>query len=179
MTTDLTDISLPYRIAVLCYLRDEAGRMLMLHRSKAPNSGMYSPIGGKLEPAIGEGPHQCAAREIEEEAGVHVKPDDLRLMGIVSEKAYEGESHWLLFLFEMNRPIAHDEIRAYEMDEGTLEWLDRSNIDHLPLPETDRRIIWPLVAEHAGGFFACHIDCTTDQMTWTVTESWKAPSPTT
>ena len=44
--------NLPYRIAVLCYLwnhEEDQERLLMLHRAKAPNLGMYSPIGGKVE----------------------------------------------------------------------------------------------------------------------------------
>ena len=56
--------SLPYKIAVLCYLYDERGDLLLLHRNKAPNAGMYSPIGGKLEMADGEGPQESAVREI-------------------------------------------------------------------------------------------------------------------
>ena len=40
--------SKPYKIAVLCYLYDEEGRLLLLHRRKPPNRDMYSPIGGKL-----------------------------------------------------------------------------------------------------------------------------------
>ena len=44
---------LPYRVAVLCYLYDHEGRLLLLHRCKAPNSGRHSPIGGKLELAEG------------------------------------------------------------------------------------------------------------------------------
>jgi 8-oxo-dGTP diphosphatase len=176
MSTNLSDGSLPYRIAVLCYLRDSEGRLLMLHRAKAPNCGMYSPIGGKLEPSTGESPHCCALRETEEEAGISLGYDEIRLMGMVSETAYEGECHWLLFLFEVTRTIGHDEIAAYEMNEGTLKWLDRDAIEDLPLPETDRTIIWPLVAEHAGGYFACHIDCRTTPLSWTVQESWKASS---
>ncbi len=173
MSTDLTDGSLPYRIAVLCYLWDADGKTLMLHRNKAPNSGMYSPPGGKLEPATGESPHCCAVREIEEETGVRLDHQEVRLMGMVSETAYEGECHWLLFLFEVTRPVGHDEIAAYDMDEGRLEWLDRHDIEHLPLPQTDREIIWPLVSEHAGGFFACHIDCRVQPMQAVIQESWK------
>jgi 8-oxo-dGTP diphosphatase len=174
MSTDLTDGTLPYRIAVLCYLRDANGKLLMLHRAKQPNKGMYSPIGGKLEPATGESPHGCAIRETQEETGLVVHPGEIRLMGMVSETAYEGQCHWLLFLYEITRPIDHDEIAAYEMDEGTLEWLDRDQIDDLNLPKTDREIIWPLVAQYEGGFFACHIDCSSEPMTWEVLESWKA-----
>ena len=72
--------ALPHRIAVLCYLYDERGRLLLLHRRKNPNIGMYSPIGGKLETSTGEGPHDCAVREIQEETGVEIDHDDLRMM---------------------------------------------------------------------------------------------------
>ena len=59
MATD--DQPLPYRIAVLCYLYDDEGRVLLLHRDQQPNIGMYSPVGGKVDIASGEdqeGPRQ-------------------------------------------------------------------------------------------------------------------------
>ncbi|MCH2135980.1 MAG: NUDIX domain-containing protein [Phycisphaerales bacterium] len=169
--TDLSGSDLPYRIAVLCYLRDAQGRQLMLHRAKPPNSGLYSPIGGKLEPATGESPHQCAVREIFEETGLQLQVSDVRLAGMVAETAYEGAGHWLLFLFDVTRTIGHDEIQDMEFDEGTMEWIEMERIADLPLPETDRSIIWPLVRRHQDGFFSCHIDCRNDPMTWTLDES--------
>ena len=69
---------MPYKVAVLCYLYDPQGRLLLLHRRKPPNRDMYSPIGGKLEVAQGEGPHECALREIREEACVALKPEEIK-----------------------------------------------------------------------------------------------------
>ena len=46
MTLPANHIGLPYRIAVLCYLYDEHGKQLLLHRIKPPNADRYSPIGG-------------------------------------------------------------------------------------------------------------------------------------
>src|SRR5690606_3754723 len=63
---------LPYKIAVLCDLRDERGRILLIRRKKHPNFGLCSPIGGKLDMHTGESPAQCARREIMEEAGIDV-----------------------------------------------------------------------------------------------------------
>lgn len=51
---------LPYKIACLCDLRDKDDNVLLLHRIKAPNKGLCSPIGGKLEMQLGESPAQCA-----------------------------------------------------------------------------------------------------------------------
>jgi 8-oxo-dGTP diphosphatase len=171
MTTETFDIrQLPYKIAVLCYLYDEDGRLLLLHRLKSPNAGMYSPIGGKLDVTAGESPHDCALREIHEEAGLTLDSADARLTGIVSETAYEGETHWLIFLFEIMRPIRHEEIPNMTFDEGTMEWIALEDIADLKIPETDRTIIGPLVRQHRGGFFMVHIDCSVDPMTWTVQE---------
>jgi 8-oxo-dGTP diphosphatase len=162
---------LPYKIAVLCYLYDRAGRILLLHRRKNPNAGMYSPIGGKLETTRGEGPHECALREIEEEAGITLGDEEIRLSGIVSERAYEGQTHWLIFLFEVTRAIEPGEIAAYQIEEGRLEWVAAEAVESMPIPDTDRRIMWPNVQAHRGGFFMVHIDCSSEPMTWRVVES--------
>jgi len=165
---------LPYKVAVLCYLYDKDDRLLLLFRSKEPNAGAYSPIGGKLEAAIGESPHACAIREIQEESTVVVKPNELRLSGMIAETAYEGDTHWMIFLFEVTRPIDPDEIEEMDIDEGKLEWVPVEEVESLGIPQTDREIIWPLVKQHRGGFFAVHIDCSTTPFKWTIQEEWNA-----
>jgi len=161
--------TLPYKIAVLCDLRDSAGRVLLIHRAKDPNKGLYSPIGGKLETSIGESPAQCAHREIQEEAGIDIPIDRLRLVGMISEKAYEGQTHWLLFVYQAMEPV---DVPEKVFSEGSLHWHTLDELPTLPQPETDRRILWPLLFEHESGFFAVHIDCTGDEMTWTVETSF-------
>jgi 8-oxo-dGTP diphosphatase len=170
---------LPYRIAVLCYLYDEDGNTLLLHRAKQPNQHRYSPVGGKLEMGLGESPWHCARREIEEETGLCLTLDELRLQGMVSETAYEGDGHWLLFLFVVTRPVRHDEIASMEFDEGTLEWVDPDKVKDLRIPESDQRVIWPLVRKHQDGFFAVHIDCRDTPFSWTMLQepSGNSPSP--
>jgi 8-oxo-dGTP diphosphatase len=165
---------LPYKIAVLCYLFDERGRVLLLHRVKPPNQDLYSPIGGKLEQAIGESPTACAQREIREEAGLDIAPADLHLTGVVSETAYLGQTHWLMFLYEVTRPVAIAP-DAMRFDEGLLEWHDPTDIDRLPIPQTDRGVIWPLFWKHRGAFFAAHIDCTTTPMRWRIEQPKAGP----
>lgn len=156
---------LPYKIAVLCYLFDERGRVLLLHRRKPPNQDLYSPVGGKLEQAIGESPTACAAREIEEETGLRIDPGDLHLTGMVSETGYLGSTHWLMFLFEVTRPVR---VERATFDEGTLEWYEPDAIAELPIPDTDRLVIWPLFWRYRHRFFAVHIDCTGDTLRWQI-----------
>jgi 8-oxo-dGTP diphosphatase len=163
---------LPYRIACLCDLRDEQGRILLLRRAKAPNLGLCSPIGGKLDIAHGESPAQCAQREILEEAGLHVPIECLHLLGLVSECAFEGKGHWLMFVYRVLGTVS---VEPRDMREGRLDWFRPDEVAALPVPDTDRRIIWPLMnaAEQKTpggrpGFFAVHIDCRGTDLRWAV-----------
>lgn len=150
---------LPYKIAVLCELHDDRGRTLLIRRAKAPNFGLCSPIGGKLDTHTGESPLQCARREIQEEAGIEVPIERIRIAGIISEASFEGAGHWLIFWCRVMGPVR---VTEQTIREGSLEWHEVGALDSLPLPETDRKIIWPLVRKHVretSGFFAVHIDC--------------------
>lgn len=166
---------LPYKLACLCDLRDERGRVLLIRRKKAPNMGLCSPIGGKLDMHTGESPAQCAQREILEEAGIQVPLERLHLGGLIAETAFEGAGHWLLFYYRVLGPVV---VQERDMREGRLEWFEHDAIDALPLPETDRQVIWPLIRANEGpaahdpharpGFFVVHIDCRDGRLKCTV-----------
>src|ERR1700716_1648250 len=99
MASVSTTPSLAYKLAVLVFIENAAGKHLLMLRAKAPNLGVWSPIGGKLETAQGESPFECAVRETDEETGLKVAANDLHLFAMIAEKAYEGQAHWLMFLF--------------------------------------------------------------------------------
>ena len=162
---------LPFRIAVLVYLFDATGRLLMLHRRKPPNVGRFSAIGVKIEVQRGESPHECARRETFEEAGLLLERQDLRLMGIISERAYLGEHHWLIFLFESTRPIDHESVTRMSFDEGELRWVPEAEVAALPIPDADKIVMWPNVQRHRGGFFMAEIDCSVKPAVHRVVES--------
>jgi 8-oxo-dGTP diphosphatase len=147
---------LSYKVAVLVFVENEAGEHLLLLRSKAPNRGVWSPIGGKLEMDRGESPFECAQRETEEEIGLRTERRDLRLFAMIAEKAYEGQSHWLLFLFRCLRPIS---ALPPAISEGSFGFFPRSAIDALPIPETDRTALWPVYDAYRDGFAALKADC--------------------
>jgi len=154
---------LPYQIAVLVYLYDAEGRLLLLHRAQEPNRGLYSPIGGKLHMDEGESPLTCAIRETREEVEIELTPADLHLTGLVSETAYNDQTHWLLFLYEATHPV---EVRRMTFREGTLEWHRWDDIPQLPLPTTDREIIYPLLRKYHDKFFHVHINCRNGAYDW-------------
>jgi 8-oxo-dGTP diphosphatase len=147
---------LPFKISVLVFLKNPAGQFLLIQRRKAPNLGCWSPIGGKLEMAIGESPFECALRETEEETGLRLQTEDLHCFGCLSEKAYEGNGHWLMFLFDSRRPI--DALPA-TIDEGHFGFFDRAAIEQLNLPQTDRTLLWPQYDHFRQGFIAFRADC--------------------
>jgi len=164
---------MPYTIAVLCYLFDADQRLLMLHRRRPPNVDLYSPIGGKLNQESGESPGACAVREIREEANIDVSHSDLRLAGVVSETAYQG-THWLMFLYEVTRPV---QVNPTTFREGRLEWHSRDEIAQLPIPQTDRQVIWPLFWQYRHRFFAAHINCIGDDITWELQQPIQPTKP--
>lgn len=147
---------LPYRIAVLVFIRDTYGRLLLLRRLKSPNLGLWSPIGGKLEMASGESPFECAHRETLEETGLALADGDLHLFAMIAEKAYEGAGHWLLFLFDCKQPLD----RLPETGpEGSFGFFHRAELEALQLPDTDRTALWPIYDRHRSGFVCLRAEC--------------------
>ena len=155
--------SLPHQISVLCYLFDEQGRTLLLHRVRPPNLHLYSPVGGKLDRDRGESPTACAIREIGEETGLFVQPADLHLTGLVTESGFDDAMHWMMFLYEVTRPVC---VKHTNIAEGSLEWHEIQNMKEMPIPDSDRRVIWPLFHRYRRGFFAAHLRCTGGRIAW-------------
>lgn len=148
--------SLAYKIAVLVFLENTTGEQLLMLRAKPPNLGVWSPIGGKLEMALGESPFECAVRETWEETAHRVTAADLHLFALIAEKAYEGQAHWLMFLFRCKRPLAG---MPPPISEGRFGFFRREAIDALPIPETDRTALWPVFDRYRDGFVALRADC--------------------
>jgi 8-oxo-dGTP diphosphatase len=148
--------ALLYKISVLVFLENQAGEHLLILRKKAPNFGHWSPIGGKLEMALGESPFECAVRETGEETGLRIAIADLHLFAMIAEKAYEGETHWLMFLFRCRRRL---ESLPPDIAEGHFSFFSRDAIGRLPIPETDRAALWPIYDRYRDSFVALRADC--------------------
>ena len=162
-------MALPYKIATLLYVFNQRDEILLLERAQEPNRGFWSPCGGKLKMDIGESPYACAAREAHEEIGLTLTPSDLRLAGLISEHGYQGQTHWLMFLFEVKVKLKS---LPPPMSEGRFEFFPREKISELKIPQTDREKIWPWFWRFRGGFFAAHCHCHADgRNEWTLEEA--------
>lgn len=152
--------SLAYKIAVLVFMQNEKGEHLLLLRAKPPNLGVWSPIGGKLEMDTGESPFECAVREAREEVGVSLQASDLHLFATIAEKAYEGQSHWLMFLFESKKRLAG---LPDDISEGKFGFFSRQAISGLPIPETDKNALWPIYDQYKDRYVMLKADCAPGQ----------------
>ncbi len=167
---------LPYKVATLLYCFNEQDEVLLIERTQEPNLGLWSPGGGKLHTEQGESPYACGCREAQEEMGLVLRPNDLHLTGLVSEHGYQGQTHWLMFLFEVKQrlktvPPAHRE--------GRFQFFRKESLPGLKIPKTDLEQIWPWFWAHRGGFFAAHCHCHAgDENEWKLEESVNPGSAT-
>jgi 8-oxo-dGTP diphosphatase len=156
---------LPYKISVLVFIENAAGEQLLMLRAKQPNLGVWTPLGGKLEMATGESPLECAVRETREEAGLEVRPEDLHLFAMIAEKAYQGETHWLMFLFRCKKPVP---ALPPDIAEGKFAFWSREQIKGLRIPETDAAALWPIWDQYRDRFVALRADCSVSPIRITV-----------
>jgi 8-oxo-dGTP diphosphatase len=162
-------MGLPHKIATLLYCFNERDEVLLLERAQEPNLGLWSPAGGKLRVETGESPHACACREAREEMGLELAPTDLHLTGMVAERGYQGQGHWLMFLFEVKPRL---KAAPPPHREGSFKFFGRGELASLAVPRTDAEQIWPWFWRHRGGFFAAFCNCLADgKNEWTLEES--------
>jgi len=84
---------------------------------------------------------------------------------MIAEKAYQGDTHWLMFLFRCKKTIA---ALPADITEGKFGFFSREQIKTLPIPETDQAALWPIFDQYRDGFVALKADCARSPITITV-----------
>ena len=118
------------KVACMNILR-HGSSFLLLKRFKEPNKGLYTPVGGKLDPY--ENPLQAAIRETQEETGIVL--DHMEFGGILTETS-PVKYNWICYVYHAEI----DMMPPPTCDEGILEWIDFEDILKVPTPPTDWHI---------------------------------------
>ena len=132
-------------LTTLCYLEKD-DRYLMLHRIKKEvdvNKDKWIGVGGHFEKD--ETPEECLLREVKEETGLTLTSWRFRglVMCLYTANGFEGD--------------------MITCDEGTLEWVKKSELEKLNLWEGDKIFFKLLKEEHP--FFSLKLKYRGDVLT--------------
>ena len=142
-------------LATLCYVKHN-GKTLMVHRNKKPNdihAGKWNGLGGKFE--AGETPEECIKREVQEEAGLHIRNPHLH--GLLTFPNFKGND-WYVFVFAAQE---FDGDLLESSPEGGLAWIDDDKLTSLSLWESDH-IFLPWIED--GKFFSARFEYDGEEM---------------
>ncbi|WP_332060601.1 8-oxo-dGTP diphosphatase MutT [Bartonella sp. CB74] len=121
-------------LVVACALLDQDNRVLLTERPQGKSlAGLWEFPGGKVEK--GETPEASLIRELEEELGIHVQPNNLLPLTFVSH-AYET-FHLLMPLYL----CYHYEGVAQGREGQNLKWVFIGDLDNYHMPDADKPLI--------------------------------------
>ena len=151
----------------LCYIENDRGDYLMLHRVKKENDlnhDKWIGVGGKCEE--GESPEECLLREVQEETGLTLT--DYRYRGIVTfvSDTWEGEYMHLFTAAGFTGTVR-------ECDEGVLEWLHKDALAALPQWEGDK--IFLRLIHDPSPFFSLKLQYAGDTLTYAALNGKELP----
>ncbi|WP_432090898.1 NUDIX domain-containing protein [Streptomyces sp. NRRL F-5630] len=109
-----------YTADVVC-IRD--GAVLLIERGWPPHEGQFALPGGHVDP--GETSRTAAARELLEETGVDVDPDDMRLIGVWDAPGRDPRGRYVTVAYLVTVP-ADTDARAGD-DAAATRWVPLHN----------------------------------------------------
>lgn len=145
------------KLTTLCYIENDRGEYLMLHRTKKKNdlnTGKWIGVGGKFE--ADETPEECLLREVYEETGLTLT--GYRFRGVVTFLSDQWEGEYM-HLFTANKY----EGTLCDCNEGELAWVPKNDILKLNLWEGDHIFLRELLENDR--FFSLRLSYTGDTLT--------------
>ena len=145
------------KLTPLCYIENDRGEYLMLHRTKKQNdlnAGKWIGVGGKFE--ADETPEECLLREVYEETGLTLT--HYRFRGIVTFLSNEWEGEYM-HLFTADKY----EGTLCDCNEGELAWVPKNDVLKLNLWEGDHIFLRELLENDR--FFSLKLSYTGDVLT--------------
>ncbi len=144
------------RNTTLCYIHNDRGQTLLLHRVKKENDlnrDKWIGVGGKFEDK--ESPEECLLREGREETGLTLTA--YRYRGVVTFVSDVWETEYM-HLFTADGFTG----QLKPCDEGVLEWVDDDRVPTLPTWEGDR--VFLQLLEQEAPFFSLKLEYAGDTL---------------
>lgn len=152
----------------LCYIENDRGEYLMLHRVKKKNDVNHDKwigVGGKFED--GESPEECLLREVREETGLTLT--DYRFRGIVTFVSQGWETEYM-HLYTAGGYTG----TLLECSEGNLEWVPREKVQDLPIWEGDK-LFFRLMEDPDSPFFSLKLSYQGDRLVFAALDGKELP----
>ncbi len=154
--------------STLCYIENENGEYLMLHRVKKKddmNQDKWVGVGGKFED--GESPDECLMREVREETGLTLT--DYRCRAVVTFVSDQWETQYM-HLFTATGYTG----TIRECDEGNLEWVPKWRVQELPIWEGDK-LFFRLIDDKDAPFFSLKLRYEGDRLAYAALDGKELP----
>ena len=135
----------PVIVIVAAGIIDVAGRLLLVRKR---GTDRFMQAGGKIDP--GESPASALVRELHEELGVVVGPDDLEYLGQFDADAANEAGHVVdaeVFAVDLGAR-AGDAVASAEIDE--LIWVSPADALGYPLAPLTSEVLMPVIVERAA-----------------------------
>ena len=142
-------------LTTLCYL-ERGSQYLMLHRVSKKvdvNKDKWIGVGGHFEE--GESPEECLLREVKEETGLTLT--SYRFRGLVTFLCDQWPAEYMCLY-----TADGFEGEMTECDEGTLEWVEKTDLEKLNLWVGDK-IFFKLLVEESP-FFSLKLRYENDEL---------------
>lgn len=100
----------------------------MLNRTYPEWMGSWNGVGGKIEGA--ETPLQCVLREVREETGLELHPDDVEYKGTATWYRVDGTYFGGMYVYTAELPDTVVYPTPVKTEEGILDWKELSWLVH-------------------------------------------------
>ena len=129
------------------------GKVLLLERAKNKkvDPGLFSGIGGKVEPH--ESYYDALIREIKEETGI-TEIESIRPFSVTQHPLPQSELEWVNIYFIVN---IGKQVKIKSSVEGTFHWIDPNDIESLPTP-TDIKDYFKILLQNPNAFIMGFFD---------------------
>ncbi len=122
------------RVTVDAWIRDGAGRLLLIRRGRPPFEGRWGLPGGFLE--WNETTEACCAREAEEETGLVVEVGEL--LGVYSDPGRDPRGHNVTVLYDC--AVVSGRAKGGD-DAADARWFSERELDRLEFAFDHRKIV--------------------------------------